>query len=212
MTTKIQTFRVNAFGENPFSGNPATVCVLDSFLEDDLLQKIARENLTSETAYIVIDKSPKLRWFSSTQEVNLCGHGTLAAAHTLLHSYSFNSSITFETRSGPLEVIYQEPYYTLQLPSYELNPHSNSEALVSGLGTTPKEIYKSNSVIAILHNESELKEIVPQFEELKKVGTRSIIVSAPGKGCDYVLRYFTPSEKNQEDYVTGVAQCSLVPY
>lgn len=46
-------YQVDAFAEKLFTGNPAAVCPLDSWISDDLLQKIAMENNLAETAFYV---------------------------------------------------------------------------------------------------------------------------------------------------------------
>ena len=81
---KIKLFQADSFAEGVFAGNPAAVCPLDEWLEDELMQKIAEENNLSETAFFVATESPlHIRWFTPTTEVELCGHATLASAHVL---------------------------------------------------------------------------------------------------------------------------------
>src|SRR5262249_55548589 len=80
----IPIFHVDAFAEKPFAGNPAAVCLLPAWKNDDWLQAVAREMNLSETAFVTGSASPfELRWFTPTTEVLLCGHATLAAAHVL---------------------------------------------------------------------------------------------------------------------------------
>ena len=75
MSQKI--YQVDAFTDKVFSGNPAAVCPLDNWLEDELLQKIAKENNLAETAFYVKEKDQyQLRWFTPKVEVDLCGHAT----------------------------------------------------------------------------------------------------------------------------------------
>ena len=58
---------------------------LASFMADAVLQAIAAENNLSETAFIVPDGSDyRLRWFTPTTEVPLCGHATLASAAVVM--------------------------------------------------------------------------------------------------------------------------------
>jgi predicted PhzF superfamily epimerase YddE/YHI9 len=40
----------------------------------------------------------------------------------------------------------------------------------------------------------------------------AVIVTAPGRDCDFVSRFFVPSLGIPEDPVTGSAHCTLVPY
>jgi PhzF family phenazine biosynthesis protein len=62
---QIEFFHVDAFTDQVFTGNPAGVCLLDTWLHADLMQKIAAENNLSETAFVVptgtsITKKPSL--------------------------------------------------------------------------------------------------------------------------------------------------------
>ena len=81
---KLKMFQVDAFANHVFEGNPAAVCPLEAWLDDSLLQAIAEENNLSETAFFVpMGNAYELRWFTPADEVDLCGHATLAAAHVL---------------------------------------------------------------------------------------------------------------------------------
>jgi len=103
---KIPIYQIDAFTQNSFSGNPAAVCPLDTWLDDATMQNIAAENNLAETAFIVPrDEGYDLRWFTPTVEVDLCGHATLAAAYVVLnHLQPVLESVSFETKSGKLVV------------------------------------------------------------------------------------------------------------
>ena len=87
MASSIPMYQIDAFTDRMFSGNPAAVCPLDSWLPDETMQSIAMENNLSETAVFVKrnDGDFDLRWFTPTTEVDLCGHATLASAHVVLY-------------------------------------------------------------------------------------------------------------------------------
>src|SRR3990170_3189598 len=77
-------YQVDAFSSRLFSGNPAAVCPLEAWLDDSILQNIAAENNLAETAFFVPeDGGYRLRWFTPTVEVPLCGHATLASAYVI---------------------------------------------------------------------------------------------------------------------------------
>src|SRR3954453_10767850 len=81
---RIPAYHIDAFAGAIFSGNPAMVCPLDRWLDDETLQLIARENSLPVTAFFVATGEHfELRWFTSTVELDLCGHGTVAAAAVL---------------------------------------------------------------------------------------------------------------------------------
>ena len=98
---------VDAFTEKPFSGNPAAVVVLDETPRDEWMAALAREMNLSETAFVIrerlSDADFRLRWFTPTVEIDLCGHATLAAAHCLFED-GVSGPIRFATRSGVLIV------------------------------------------------------------------------------------------------------------
>lgn len=50
---EIPMYLVSAFSERPFAGNPAAVCLLDAWLADDILLKMAQQHNQSETAFVV---------------------------------------------------------------------------------------------------------------------------------------------------------------
>ncbi|MBV9573352.1 MAG: PhzF family phenazine biosynthesis protein, partial [Acidobacteriales bacterium] len=104
--SKIPLFHVDAFASKIFDGNPAAVCPLQEWLEDDKLQKIAAENNLSETAFLVRKNGDfDLRWFAPKCEVNLCGHATLASGFVILHHLEpARDSVRFETKGGSLTV------------------------------------------------------------------------------------------------------------
>src|SRR5690606_6205232 len=100
-------YQVDAFADAVFTGNPAAVMPLDSWLSDDLLQAIAAENNLSETAFFVPARNGEadfdLRWFTPAVEIDLCGHATLASAHVLFEDLGFRGDrIRFSSRSGIL--------------------------------------------------------------------------------------------------------------
>ena len=78
-------YHYRCFHVPPFRGNPAAVCVLEAERDEQWLQQVAAEMNLSETAFLRrrSDGSFGLRWFTPTQEVELCGHATLASAHYL---------------------------------------------------------------------------------------------------------------------------------
>lgn len=216
----IPTYRVNSFGSDPFSGNPACVCLLDSFLEEQLMLKIARENKTAETAFVVPTEqfdAYKIRWFSSSQEIDLCGHGALAAVHILSQKNSIIKDCTLLTKSGRHIVNIEKDIYTLNFPALHCEEVSIEDELTTALGLRPIKCLIGRSIVAIYDDEYCVKNVIPKQQILQQIthrlSKRSIIITAPGLDhYDYVLRYFTPFETDIEDAVTGVAQCTLVPY
>lgn len=211
---KIPMYQVDAFTEEIFKGNPAAICLLDEWIDEKLMQNIAMENNLSETAFCIVkDDICELRWFTPEEEIDLCGHATLATAYIIFEILNYNSNIIkFETQSGILTVVKYGESMTMEFPSREGIKDKITEQLVNGLGKEPKEVYKSRDLMAVFENEQDIRELNPDMEKLKLVDAFGIIVTAKGKNSDFVSRYFAPSCGVAEDPVTGSAHCTLIPY
>jgi PhzF family phenazine biosynthesis protein len=213
---KIPLFYIDAFTSEVFKGNPAAVCLLESWLPDETLQSVAAEHNLSETAFVVKEDKEvfQLKWFTPKTEVTLCGHATLAAAHVLFSIYNFGSKpIRFKTKSGVLPVtIAQDGRITLDFPAYQTDTYQAHEALTDALGSPFAEVYRSRSLLVVFNDEKEIRNLHPDFAKLKNIEQGRVIVTAPGKGCDFVSRFFAPGVGINEDPVTGSAHCVLVPY
>jgi PhzF family phenazine biosynthesis protein len=211
---KIPYFQIDAFTNQLFSGNPAGVCILEKWLPDEILQKIAFENNLAETAFFVPEKDHfRLRWFTPILEMDLCGHATLAAAHTIyeFHSYSKNE-IHFETKSGRLSVTRENGNLVLDFPSRVPQVCDVPAELTKSFGKKPKEVFGSRDYVAVFESEDEIRAIKPDFSSLQKLERFGVIITAPGKKVDFVSRFFAPKAGIPEDPVTGSAHCSLIPF
>ena len=211
---KIKQYQVDAFTTKVFQGNPAAVCPLEIWLEDDMLQAIAEENNLSETAFFVpIATGFNLRWFTPSKEVNLCGHATLAAAHVIYEFMEFKDSvITFSTRSGDLYVRKQGKLLQMDFPAYNINTIDNSEVFLKALGARPIKVFADEDYMVVFDSEATIRSIRPNFELLSLLDLRGVIVTAPGSDVDFVSRFFAPKLGIPEDPVTGSAHCMLAPY
>lgn len=207
-------YQIDSFSSRLFAGNPAGVCLLEEWLPDATLQSIATENNQPETAFVIARQDHfDLRWFTPAVEVDLCGHATLAAAHVLFRHRGFTGDeIRFHTRSGILRVLRRGDALSLELPSLPAVPCDAPAALVKGLGKVPLLTAKAQDFLAIFATEAEVRNLQPDFAELKRLDTRGVIVTAPGDECDFVSRFFAPAVGVNEDPVTGSAHCTLVPY
>ncbi|MBT8283637.1 MAG: PhzF family phenazine biosynthesis protein [Muriicola sp.] len=213
----LKLYQIDAFAEELFTGNPAAVCVLDSWLDEDLMQNIAMENNLAETAFVVKSGGQyHIRWFTPELEVDLCGHATLASAYVLFHYYDHNSDlIQFHSeRSGHLTVRKEaSAELTLDFPVDQLEEVAINKEITTALGAEPLNMYKGKTdYVLIYRNQEEITSMEPNFFLLDKVDARGVIVTAPGKEVDFVSRFFAPSCGIPEDPVTGSAHTSLTPY
>jgi PhzF family phenazine biosynthesis protein len=219
---RIPLFHVNAFTTQPSRGNPAAVCFLDSWLDDELLRKVAAENNLSETAFFVTKGDQheaihyELRWFTPRGEVKLCGHATLASGYVVLTLLQLElDTVQFETRqSGTLTVRKEGELLSMDFPAIFLKPClSPPESLVPALGPPPRRILEGNETyIAIYDHESAIQNMRPDFARLEQLHPFAVAVTAPGDHVDFVSRYFKPSYGMPEDPVTGSLHCALTPY
>jgi PhzF family phenazine biosynthesis protein len=211
---KIPIYQVDAFTGKLFCGNPAAVCPLEKWLPDDLMQSIAQENNLSETAFFVPgDNCFELRWFTPVVEINLAGHPTLATAHVLFHHLGFQGDrIRFMSKSGELIASRLGNMISLNFPAHRPEPIAMPNGLIEGLGQEPMEILKARDIFAVLRSDEDILGIKPNFEILRQVDAHAIIVTAPGKDCDFVSRFFAPRLGINEDPVTGSAHSALIPF
>lgn len=214
---KIPAYHIDAFAGEVFSGNPAMVCPLERWLDDETLQLITRENHLPVTAFLVErDDRYELRWFTPTVELSLCGHGTIASAAVVFDFLDTSrESIFFETKGGTFKVVKEGPLIVMDFPLYEGMPCSTKpEDLVRALGREPEEILKSQNgnYLAVYEGEGDIRAIAPEMELLKEVDCLGAIVTAEGQGSDFVSRYFAPRIGIPEDAATGSAHCTLAPY
>jgi len=210
---RLKLFQVDAFTSRLFGGNPAAIVPLESWLPDATLQAIAAENNLSETAYFVKQgERYHLRWFTPSVEVNLCGHATLASAWVLWEKLGERSPlIRFDTRSGELRVTRADGLLWLDFPADPPRPCTAPPALVDGLGRPPREVLLAGNYVALYDDEGAVRALAPDFRQLATLDNHGVIVTAPGKDCDFVSRFFAPKFGIDEDPVTGSAHCTLAP-
>ena len=209
-------FKLDAFTTRRFAGNPAAVMPLDEFLEDAVLQSIAAENNLAETAFLVPEAGDyRLRWFTPTTEVPLCGHATLASAAVVMERLEpGRSTVVFHSVSGPLTVKRTKTGYIMDFPGRPSEPISTPSGLADALGVAPIEVFANTfNYLALLENGQVLRSLAPDMAALARLERTGVIVTASGDGLyDFISRYFAPAKGIPEDPVTGAAHCMLAPY
>ncbi|MDY7561626.1 PhzF family phenazine biosynthesis protein [Pseudomonas sp. 10B1] len=211
---QLEFHQVDAFSEHPFSGNPAMVYRLDSWLSDELMQKIAAEHNLAETAFLVREgQGWHIRWFTPSTEVPLCGHATLAAAHVLFEVYSDPAErIDFVGRAGALSVTRENNRLVLDFPAMVPTSAAVTVELERALGVDIVDVYGSVELMVVLESEQAVRECQPDMAALVRLPWPGVIVTARGETYDFVSRYFAPAIGVSEDPVTGSTHCSLIPY
>jgi PhzF family phenazine biosynthesis protein len=209
-------FQVDAFTTRRFAGNPAAVMPMNSFLADATLQAVAAENNLAETAFLVPEGSEyRLRWFTPTTEVPLCGHATLASSAVVMERLEpGRARVVFHTESGPLTVNQAAAGYVMDFPGRPAELVTAPSGLAEALGVVPLEVLADAfNYTALLPSEDAVRKLVPDIGAIARLDRGGLIVTAPGEGSyDFVSRYFAPAKGISEDPVTGGAHCMLTPY
>lgn len=214
----MKIYHVDAFTGQPFSGNPAGVCILPGPQDEKWMQDVAREMNLSETAFIVKQAEGfNLRWFTPAVEVDLCGHATLASAHVLGETGIVDraSEVRFDTRSGPLFVNWRDGWIEMNFPAEPESPAACPPDLKRALGVEPLYCGKNRfDYLLEVETEKTVRDLRPDFRLLATVEMRGVMVTARSRtaDCDFVSRFFAPAVGVDEDPVTGSSHCCLGPY
>ena len=214
---RIPFAQIDAFAEAPFTGNPAAVMPLSSWLDDATLQAIAAENNLSETAFLVPAEGVadfELRWFTPAAEVALCGHATLASGHFVLSSEPGRHAVSFATRqAGVLEVARHAAGYEMALPAWAPQPRPLDD-IVAALGVEARQTlwHEKGYALIIVDDEAAVRAAAPDARAVRALGAIVHIVAAQGETAQVVSRVFTEYFDIPEDPVTGSAHAVMVPY
>jgi len=212
---KLTIYQIDAFAEKVFAGNPAAVIPLESWLNDEMMQKIALENNLSETAFFVpVENGFHIRWFTPLAEVDLCGHATLASAHVLFYHLNYSENeIRFQSRSGILKVRKENDLIVLNFPASPLTETEIPENLKYAFNHQPVNGFKGrDDIMLVFENEEQIVNLKPNFQQILASKTRGVITTAPSEKFDFVSRFFAPAVGVNEDPVTGSAHTMLIPY
>jgi PhzF family phenazine biosynthesis protein len=221
---------VDAFTATPYAGNPAGVCLLAAPAAEAWMQAVAIEMNHAETAFLVRRAAGEpgsydLRWFTPGGEVDLCGHATLASAHSLWETGALEPSETarFHTRSGVLTAqrmtLDRQQWIELDFPAEPASARPAPEELASVLGA-PALFFGQNRMDLLVELESEaaVRGLRPDLRGIAQLSSerdlRGLIVTARSMNgeADVVSRCFYPRLRIDEDPVTGSAHCAIAPY
>jgi PhzF family phenazine biosynthesis protein len=211
---RLSIWQVDAFTRRPFAGNPAAVVPLPEWLPDRTLLDIAAENNLAETAYLVREGDDyRIRWFTPTTEVPLCGHATLASAWVVFNRLApGRTRVVFDSLSGPLPVDVAGDKLVLDFPANPLEPALEGSQVIAALGRPPRELFSGWQWLALYDSEAEVRSLRPDMAALVASGVHGVIATALGSDCDFVSRFFAPAAGVPEDSVTGSAHTRLTPF
>jgi len=216
MTVKL--YQVDAFTDKIFYGNPAAVCILPEAVDEKWAQSMAMEMNLSETAFLYNEGDGyRLRWFTPTTEVDLCGHATLASAHILWEQKFLDpdQKAIFKTKSGILTASLEQGWIRLDFPSKPILEVPPPEGLLAALGVnaTFTGLNQWDYLIEV-ENDTIVKGVSPDLRVLRNLPVRGVIVTSRStdEKFDFISRFFAPGSGIDEDPVTGSAHCCLGPY
>ena len=212
---KLTFYQVDAFASSLFTGNPAAICPLDNWLADDRMQAIAEENNLSETAFFVPNNNGyQIRWFTPNEEVDLCGHATLASAYIIFEKLEYQESeIIFYSKSGELRVSRENNILKMDFPALSYQKINPSNELYEALNAKPIKIFKSKfDLLCIFENENEVEQANPNLSAIAALDYRGVIFTSHSTKHDVYSRCFYPGCSVPEDPVTGSAHCVIAPY
>ncbi len=214
----VSIYQVDAFTDMPFRGNPAGVCLLEKAATEDWMQSVACEMNLSETAFVYpIEDGFNLRWFTPKMEVDLCGHATLATAHTLFEASRLGAhqAARFSTRSGWLTASLKGDWIEMDFPAIPVTGEFANPGLDEILGVHSLAAWKSQfDCLVEVRSEADVTSARPDFARLKDVPVRGVIVTSRSASSqfDFVSRFFAPAVGVPEDPVTGSAHSVLAPF
>jgi len=211
----IEIYQIDAFTDKVFHGNPAAICLVSHWLNDELLQAIAVENNLSETAFIMEDKSGyQLRWFTPKGEINLCGHATLAAGFLLFELNRTNGDLVrFSTLSGDLTVCREGDRMIMDFPLLTFNELPLPDPLTKIVDKPVLGLYSSElDHVMLLEDERQVLTARVDLRALALLPMRGLILTAKSHDADFYSRCFYPKHNISEDPVTGSAHCVLAPF
>jgi PhzF family phenazine biosynthesis protein len=218
----MKTYFVDSFTSEKFKGNPAAVCVTDTELEVDTMQKIAAEIGFSETAFIqqITSNIYNIRFFTPKIEIPLCGHATLASSKVIFDTTAYNNIKFITCNNVELLTEKVEHKIKMQFPVYETEEIEVPQLMLEAIGISEiiNKKYSPNNKIVLLEIESaiELANLKPDFTALLNsyIGINGVLVTAISNNekFDFHYRYFWPWAGTNEDPVTGGIQTFLTKY
>lgn len=196
-------------------GNTAAVILVDAAPDIKQMQAWAADFNQPATTYLWPAKEGHyhVRWFAPDGEIDLCGHGSLAAAAFLDQKHGVDKAI-LHYRNGHVKVGKDQDSYYLWIDPIEIIDHGKKpEGLEQALGLEVHDYFStSNKDIVLLKSEKDLREMKPDFNALKTLEPFGYTVTAPGDKVDFVSRTLVPKVQQLEDHATGSSHAILCPF
>lgn len=229
---QIPTYIVDSFTTQKFKGNPAGVCLLDAPIAEQQMLNIANELGFSETAFVIQEPDGdgscyRIRFFSPAQEIDLCGHATLASAKILFHTGRVAGVIKFKNINN-LELIVKQDDASdallMAFPAYYTQPVNTADvsaSLLPALGLTHNQVVEYayskdiHKLIVQIDSCDALAKLAVDIDKLRTAAdVDGVVITAKSNKpeFDFESRLFAPWIGIDEDPVTGAIHTFLTTY
>lgn len=214
---RLPIYQLDAFADSVFRGNPAAVCPVERWPDEETMQAIAAENNVSETVFFAAqDGALETRWFTPAREVRVGSHGTLAAGYVVAHELGHTARpLRFAAGSEEIPVEVDGERLTMTLSAEEPAPAEGLgvlEQVAHALGYTPWEVLETRYLVAVFDDPEAVRAMAPEPELVAAIGRMGVVATAPSGTDAVVCRVFAPAAGVPEDPVTTSAFRSLGPY
>jgi PhzF family phenazine biosynthesis protein len=213
-----QTMAVFTKNKINFKGNPAACVFLDTPLDKTAMQHMAKDLNLPATSFIwkkEKEEDFKIRWFAPDEEIDLCGHGSAAAAVFLGIRFDTHQPIRLRYNSGEIIAYWNEDgTFSIELDPIPIRKEIEvPEAIQKGLGIPINGMYETdNKHLILTDRESTVGNMQPDFDLLRESEIFGYTVTAPGDQVDFVSRTLVPHVLQLEDHATGSSHAILVPF
>jgi trans-2,3-dihydro-3-hydroxyanthranilate isomerase len=211
----------DVFTDTALTGNQLAVFTDARELEDDTMQKLAKEMNFSESVFVLppeADGHARIRIFTPALELPFAGHPVLGSAFVLGAPLQLGE-IRLETGAGTIPITLEREgarinFGWMRQPVPEHEPFADADALQQALGVQsqlPVEIYYlgPNHVYLALGSPEEVAALKPDFAAIERLTSAGVNCFA-GAGTQWKTRMFAPGSGAAEDPATGSAAGPLV--
>ncbi|HCX21629.1 MAG: phenazine biosynthesis PhzC/PhzF protein [Flammeovirgaceae bacterium] len=213
-----ETYRVFTNLKEQCFGNTSSVVFLHSPMEVSRMKRIAADFWQPATTFLWKEAgSWKVRWFAPDEEIQLCGHGSLAAVAFIHDNFEpADEIILHATKTKIKGGKYNDNKCYIELDGFDVVRELDIPAtLKEALGIPVLAFYETgNKSIVLTDTEQSVANMKPNFQLLRTMETFGYVVTAPSNNeeLDFVSRTLVPHVHQLEDPATGSSHAALVPF
>lgn len=230
---EVEVSTLHAFSDKALGGNPAGVVLQAAHLSEFQMQEVARQVGFSETAFVMPSDQAdfKVRYFTPSDEVDLCGHATIALFYLMKTQHIIEvGTYTLETLAGILEVVIEvngEIYLSQTLPKFGeiVDRQQIADSLRIPLhdihAELPVQIVSTglHDILIAVKDIDVLAKIDPDFQRITEIckahhviGYHVFTLASDAEGVLAECRNFAPLYDIDEESATGTSNGALLCY